>query len=631
MKQRYREFLREKLTDENLDKLMELENTKLHKFVAEAIELCEPDSVFVCTDSVEDVAYIRRLAVETGEEKPLAIEGHTVHFDGYEDEQHHDQARDKANTKYLLRPGQDLGKRLNCIDRDEGLAEVRSYLKGAMAGRIMLVRFFSLGPTNSEFSISGVQITDSAYVAHSEDLLYRPGYEQFKLLGNSTQFFRVLHSAGQMKNNVSVNIAKRRIYIDLDDEIVYSVNTQYGGNTIGFKKLAMRLAIRKADREGWLAEHMLIVGVHGPNGRVTYFTGAFPSFCGKTSTSMIDGETIVGDDIAYLRRGKDRVYAANVEAGIFGIVKDVNPNDDPVIWNAITGPGEVIFSNVLVADGTPYWLGDGRTPPERGVNFSGEWHAGKQDKLGNEIPLAHKNARYTLRLSSLPNLDEKADDPEGVPVGGIIYGGRDSDIWVPVQQAFDWVHGVITMGASLESETTAATLGEVGVRSFQPMSNLDFVSLPLGRYIRNHIEFTRGMDFPPAVFAVNYYQKGEDGQYLTGINDKNVWIKWMELRVHGDVEAITTPTGLMPFYEDLQKLFAAVLKKDYSTRQYVRQFTMRVPENLDKIDRIQKIYRTEVSDTPEVLFDVLDRQRERLAEAQARYGDYISPFDLAGA
>lgn len=631
MKEGYREVLRENLTHENLDKLMRLDNAKLHKFVADGIQLCEPESVFVCTDSADDVAHIRMLAVETGEEKPLAIEGHTIHFDGYEDEEHHDQARDKANTKYLLPRGQDLGKRLNSIDRDKGLAEIKGYLKGAMAGRVMLVRFFSLGPTNSEFSISGVQFTDSAYVAHSEDLLYRPGYEQFKLLGDSTQFFRVLHSAGQMKDNVSVNIAKRRIYIDLDDEIVYSVNTQYGGNTIGFKKLAMRLAIRKADREGWLAEHMLIVGVHGPNDRVTYFTGAFPSFCGKTSTSMINGETIVGDDIAYLRRGKDRVYAANVEAGIFGIAKDVNPEDDPVIWNAITRPGEIIFSNVLIADGTPYWLGGGRRPPERGVNFSGKWHAGKQDDLGNEIPLAHKNARYTLRLSSLPNLDDKADDPQGVPVGGIIYGGRDSDVWVPVQQAFDWVHGVVTMGASLESETTAATLGAVGVRTFQPMSNLDFVSLPLGRYIQNHIKFTQGTKFPPVVFAVNYYQKGPDGEYLTGMNDKNVWVKWMELRANADVGAVTTPTGYSPFYDDLHKLFGSVLKKDYSAEQYVEQFNIRVPENLDKIDRIQNIYRTEVSDTPQALFDVLDRQRERLTEAQAKYGDYISPFDLAGA
>ena len=624
------EGLREKLTDENYDKLVQLDNTKVHQFVAEAIDLCNPDSVFVCTDSADDIAYIRKLAVETGEEKQLVIEGHTVHFDGYEDAEHHDQGRDKANTKYLLPPGVDLGKRLNTVDKAEGLAEIKGYLQGSMTGRQMLVRFFCLGPTGSEFSISGVQITDSVYVGHSEDLLYRSGYEQFKLLGSSTDFFRVLHSAGELENNVSVNTDKRRIYIDLEDEIVYSVNTQYGGNTIGFKKLSLRLAIRRADREGWLAEHMLIMGVHGPSNRVTYFTGAFPSFCGKTSTSMINGETIVGDDLAYLRRKGGSVHAVNVESGIFGVIENVNPDDDPVIWDTITSPGEIIFSNILIADGVPYWLGDGREHPERGTNYSGEWQEGKTDKNGKPISLAHKNARYTVRLSDLSNLDEKAEDPEGVPVGGIIYGGRDSDIWVPVQQAFDWAHGVITMGAGLESETTAATLGAMGVRSFQPMSNLDFVSLPLGRYVQNHLDFAEGLQSPPIIFAVNYFQKNDQGEYVTGMNDKNVWVKWMELRVHGDVDAIRTPTGDIPLYEDLQKLFPAVIGAEYTREQYVEQFMLRIPDSVGKIDRIEEIYRTEVTDTPQALFDVLAAQRERLEEAQKKHGPYASPFDFAG-
>lgn len=624
------EGLRGKLTDENYEKLIQLDNLKLHQFVAEAIELCKPDSVFVCTDSADDIAYIRKLAVETGEEKQLATEGHTFHFDGYEHAEHHDQGRDKENTRYLLPPGVNLGKRLNTIDKAEGLAEITGYLEGSMAGRRMLVRFFCLGPTRSEFSISGVQITDSAYVCHCEDLLYRPGYEQFKRLGGSTEFFRVLHSAGEMENNVSVDTDKRRIYIDLDDEIVYSVNTQYGGNTIGFKKLSLRLAIRRADREGWLAEHMLIMGAHGPNGRITYFTGAFPSFCGKTSTSMINGETIVGDDLAYLRRKGGRVHAVNVESGIFGVIENVNADDDPVIWDTITSPGEIIFSNILVADSVPYWLGDNREHPERGINYSGEWQEGKTDKNGKPISLAHKNARYTVRLRDLSNLDEKAEDPEGVPVGGIIYGGRDSDTWVPVQQAFDWVHGVITMGASLESESTAATLGAMGVRSFQPMSNLDFISLPLGRYVDNHMNFVNALQHPPIIFAVNYFQKNDEGEYITGMNDKNVWVKWMELRVHGDVDAIRTPTGDIPLYEDLQKLFPEVIGAEYTREQYVEQFTLRIRESIGKIYRVEGIYRTEVADTPQVLFDVLTAQRERLEEAEGKYGPYASPFDLAG-
>lgn len=624
MQERYIQLLQAKLKGENYQKLRCLQNPKLHQFVADAVELCHPDSVVVSTDSAEDIETIRKKAMEAGEEIPLAMEGHTVHFDGY-----YDQARDKANTKYLVPSGVDLGANLNAIGRDQGLAEVRSYLKDIMVGRPMFVRFFCLGPTCSEFSISGVQLTDSAYVAHSEDLLFRPGYEQFKSLGDSGAFFRVLHSAGALNDAVSVNVDQRRIYVDLEDEIVYSVHTQYAGNTVGFKKLSLRLAIRKADREGWLAEHMFIVGVHGPHDRVTYVTGAFPSFCGKTSTSMIPGETIVGDDLAYLRKKNGQVHVVNVESGIFGIIQDVNPYDDPTIWHVLTDPGEVIFSNVLVADGVPYWMGDGRKHPDQGVNYSGDWYRGKEDAKGKAIPAAHKNARYTIRLRALTNLDERANDPEGVPVGGIIYGGRDSDTWVPVQQSFNWVHGVITMGASLESETTAATLGQEGVRSFQPMSNLDFVSIPLGRYIQNHLDFPGDVERPPLIFAVNYFLKNKEGSYLNDMSDKNVWVKWIALRVHGDVGSIVTPTGHIPKYKDLKRLFKENLKKEYTPEHYVEQFTLRIPEHLKKLDRIEHMYRTQVSDMPQVLFEVLDEQRKRLEQVRRDQGEYLSPFDVS--
>jgi phosphoenolpyruvate carboxykinase (GTP) len=486
-----RRLLESVLDADNLRKLLALENPRLLCFVGESIELCKPKSVFVCSDSAEDIAFIRQLALDRGEERPLTTSGHTIHFDGP-----NDQARDKAATRYLVAPGVDLGASLNTVDKAEGLAEVKGFLSEIMAGGLMLVRFFSLGPTNSDFSISGVQVTDSAYVGHSEDLLYRAGYEQFRRLAGSPDFFRVLHSAGRLENHVSADVDKRRIYIDLDDETVYSVNTQYAGNTVGFKKLSLRLAIRRAHRERWLAEHMFLMGVHGPDGRVTYFSGAYPSACGKTSTAMIPGETIIGDDIAYLRRKHGRVHAVNVESGIFGIIRDVNENDDPLIWKVLASPGEVIFSNVLDVNGTPRWLSDGREPPTQGVNFTGDWTADKTDADGNPVPCAHMNARYTFRLSQLENLDPRADDPEGVPVGGIIYGGRDSDTTVPVTQSFTWIHGVLMMGACLESETTAATLGKTGVRAFQPMANLDFVSILLGRYIQSHLEFAAGLSRP---------------------------------------------------------------------------------------------------------------------------------------
>ncbi len=617
----YKELLKAKCKRENYEKLMALDNPRLHDFVAKYVEHCNPASLFVRTDSLEDAQYVRNRAKELKEEKSLAIDGHTIHFDGY-----FDQARDKENTKYLLPPEVSLGPDVNAIDREKGLKEVHEYLKKIMEGKEMFVCFFSLGPTNSEFSIPAVQLTDSAYVAHSEGILYRSGYEEFKRMGASREFFKVVHSAGPLENGVSKNIDERKVYIDLKDHIVYSTNTQYAGNTVGFKKLSLRLAIHKASREGWLAEHMLIMGVHGKGARVTYFTGAFPSACGKTSTSMIEGETIIGDDIAYLKKKDGKVYAVNVECGIFGIIRDVNPKDDPLIWKALNSPGEVIFSNILVTEeGTPYWLGDGREIPERGVNYSGEWFKGKKDAKGNEITHAHKNARYTVSLYALKNCDPKLDDPQGVEIKGIIYGGRDSDTWVPVQESFDWKHGIITKGASLESETTAATLGEEGVRKFNLMSNLDFLSIPLGRYINNNLQFGNTLDNPPSIFSVNYFLKDKEGEYLNAVEDKIIWLKWMERRVHGEVEAIKTPTGYIPQYKDLKKLFKEVLDKNYSEEDYVKQFTLRIPENVAKNERIVEIYRTKVPDAPDILFKVLEEERKRLEVARAEHGDYIAP------
>jgi len=620
------ELLKEKLTTEHYDRLAALENPKMHGFVADAIELAGPASVFVCTDSDEDRAYIRELAIKNGEEKTLDVSGHTCHFDGY-----YDQARDKAKTKYLEASGSDLGESLNSVEKSAGVEEVRSFLKDSMAGREMLVLFFCLGPVDSEFSIPCVQITDSPYVAHSETILYRPGYEQFRKIGASGAFFRFLHSEGELENAVSKNIEKRRVYIDLEENLVYSVNTQYGGNTIGLKKLALRLAINKASGEGWLAEHMFVVGAHGPGGRVTYFAGAFPSACGKTSTSMLPGQTIIGDDIAYFRKKKGELRCVNVEKGIFGIIRDVNSTDDPVIYEALTSPCEVIFSNVLIDEkNRPNWLGMGAELPREGVNHSGKWQKGNKDGDGNEITASHKNARYCLSIEDLKNMDPLMDDADGVPVGGIIYGGRDSDTLVPVEQAFSWAEGIIIKGASLESETTAATLGKEGVRMFNLMSNLDFLSIPLGRYIQNNLDFADGVKEPPLVFSVNYFLKGKDGKYLNGMGDKLVWILWAELRVNGDVEGIGTPTGVIPKYEDLARLFKENLDAEYTESDYVEQFTIRVPENLAKLDRVEKIYREKVSDTPEIVFETFVDVRKRLKETGDKYGDYISPFDLPG-
>lgn len=611
------------LSSINQEKLKKLNNEKVEELLEFAIELCKPDKVSIIDDSEEDIKYVRELALENGEEKPLDMEGHTVHFDGYKD-----QARDKENTRYLVEEELDLGLDINTIDREEGLDEILGYLDGSMENKEMLVRFFSLGPNKSDFSLPAMQITDSSYVAHSEDILYRQGYEDFKELNGSENFFFFLHSAGRLENGVSADIDKRRIYIDLKKDQVFSVNNQYAGNSLGLKKLAFRLAIRKAVKEGWMAEHMFISGVNGPGERKTYFTGAFPSGCGKTSTAMIPGHTIVGDDIAYLKiKGKD-VKAVNVENGAFGIIRDVNPDDDPVIYKTLTTPRELIFSNVLVNDGKPYWLGMGKDIPNKGINFSGEWYKGKTDEEGNEIPPAHKNARYTIRISDLENCDENYDKKDGVKIKGMIFGGRDSDTSVPVAETLNWSHGVF-MASSLESETTSATLDKQGERKHNPMANLDFLSVPISDYIDNYLEFGKSAENQPSIFTVNYFLKDPgSGEYLNGMLDKKIWLLWMEKRVHGEVKAIESPIGYLPYYEDLRKLFTRYLNRDYTELSYVEQFSIRIENYLDKFTRINEIFK-DIPNLPDNFEKELRQQIKRLKVARKKYSDSeISPFKL---
>ncbi|NQU39349.1 MAG: phosphoenolpyruvate carboxykinase (GTP) [Lentisphaerae bacterium] len=624
MNQSTQALLTSKMSAESLQKLMTINNDEVTDFVAEAITLCEPDSVWVGDDSDADVAYCRQLAIDNKEEIPLNIEGHTVHWDGY-----FDQARKKDVTKYLVPEGVELDKKLNQMVRAEGLKEMDDLQRGAYRGRQMLVRFLCLGTTNSIFAIPCLQITDSAYVCHSEDLLYRRGYEEFKrqsAKGDSFEFFKFRHATGEVdERNTSKNYDLNRVYMDYTQNTTLSVNTQYAGNTVGLKKLSLRLAIRKADREGWLAEHMFIMRSNGPNGRKTYLAGAFPSACGKTSTAMISGENIVGDDLAYFRVIDGEFRAANVENGIFGIITDVNASDDPVIHDVLTKPGEVVFGNVLVKDGRPYWLGMGEDIPLAGENHCGQWTDGMVGPDGKPTTCSHKNARYTVQMRDLKNADPAWDTPEGLPIGGIIYGGRDSDTNVPVREAYSWEHGVCTMGATLESETTAATIGQEGVRAWNVMSNMDFLSMSVGRYIQNNLNFAKEIK-RPKVFGTNYFIK-KDGKFLNGKLDKGVWIKWIELRVHGDVEALDAAYGKIPKYEDLKALFKQVLNEDYTEQAYIDQFSIRIPKVLAKHDRMKAIYDT-IADTPQTWKDEMASERARLEKLQAEKGDVISPFDL---
>jgi len=611
------------MAKEQLVKLAALGNPALLDFIGEYVELCNPKSIFVRTDSADDSNYVREKTLQLGEEKKLKTDGHTIHFDGPLD-----QARDKKNTRYLIPAGPQMQNYVNSIEKEEGLNEIRGILKDIMAGKEMFICFFCLGPADSAFSILAAQLTDSSYVAHSEDILYRPGYQQFRKNKGIKDFFKFVHSAGDLDNCVSKNVDQRRVYIDLASQLVYSANTQYAGNTVGLKKLSLRLAIQKASRAGWLAEHMFVMGVQDLEGQKAYFCGAYPSMCGKTSTAMLSGEAIIGDDIAYLREKEGQAYAANVERGIFGIIKDVNPKDDAVLFKALETPGEVIFSNILVtAEGIPFWIGKSNDLPDKGVNFAGEWSSRKTDQKGNAIPPSHKNARYTIRLSDLENVDENLEHPQGVVIRGLIYGGRDSDTSVPVEEAFSWQQGIVTKAAALESETTAATLGQEGVRVFNPMSNIDFLSIPLGRYVKINLEFGQKLKNSPSIFSVNYFLRDKKNKFLNAIQDKRIWLKWIRLRVDGKVKALLTPTGFIPQYADLKKLFKAVLDKDYTEADYREQFTLRIPENLAKIERVRNIYK-QAQEVPPCLFAELDAQEERLKVCQKDFGDYVEPGQL---
>ncbi|MEM1981465.1 MAG: phosphoenolpyruvate carboxykinase (GTP) [Candidatus Hadarchaeales archaeon] len=615
--------VRERAGEREVEKLEAIPHPEVHEFIAKAVELCDPERIFICDDSPEDLAYIRRMALESGEERPLSTPGHTYHFDGY-----FDQGRDRQVTKFLVPKGDYLSPRLNQVEREEGLSEILGLLRNSMRGRTMIVRFLTLGPKDSPFTIPCMECTDSWYVAHSVSLLYRRGYDTFLKLDPSAELFKTLHSSGKVDERmISVEHEKKRIYIDYVTNTVYSVNTQYAGNSVGFKKLALRLAIRKAHREGWLAEHFMIIGVKGPGGRKTYLAGAFPSACGKTSTAMLPDETILADDIAYVRDLNGSCRAVNIEAGILGILQDVNPRDDPLIYQVLTSPGEIIFSNVLVKDGKPYWLGMGCELPKEGINFYGEWREGVVGPDGKPVPPAHPNARYTVSLTSLPNCDPELENPLGVELGGIMFGGRDYRAFVPVQQGFNWEHGIILYGAGLETETTFAIVEEPKFE-INVMSIQDFLSIPLGDYIRNYLEFGRKLKKVPLVFGVNYFLRHpKTGEYLNHRLDKHVWVKWMERRIHGEMGALVSPTGLIPKHEDLVELFREIRGKEYTWEEYEQQFSIRVKWLLKKVGRVEEFWRKEEG-TPKEVFEVLEETREGLEELKKRFGDPVSPRKL---
>lgn len=601
------------LDPENKSKLFRIYDKGIINQLAAFNELLLPSRIFINSGSVDDINYIKNKALAEKEELPTRSKFQTVHFDGI-----NDQGRDRNHT-YIVSNSQIDGIK-NYAERKTALEEVFSIMKGIMKGKEMLVGFYVLGPKISDFSIPAVQITDSSYVMHSEELLYRNAYDVFLQPLKSKPFYLV-HSEGELQNGISKNVDLRRIVIDVDEGITYSVNTQYAGNTIGLKKLALRLGIKRGLEEGWLMEHMLLVGINNGNRR-SYFTGAYPSLCGKTSTAMMQGESLVGDDIAMLKNVNGEVRAVNTDKGVFGVIDGINGKDDPIIWQVLHGKSEVIYSNVLItSENDVRWNGDGLDEPSEGINYAGNWHKGKKS------PISNPNARFTVSLQNFPNLDPVYDNPAGVPVKGIVYGGRDYDTWVPVQESFNWGHGVIAYGASIESQSTAATIDATDIREFNPMAILDFLSVNIGDYLKHYIEFGKNLETPPRVFAVNYFLKGENGQYLTDKTDKRVWFKWMELRSNENVTVIEMPTGYIPTYDLLQDLFDRILNKKYSKELYSNQFSIKVDKNLQKVRRIINNYRN-FKTVPEEVFKILSDQEKRLVEAREQYGNIVNPLLL---
>ncbi len=418
----------------------------------------------------------------------------------------------------------------------------------------------------------------------------------------------------------------------------FSTFCTYAGNTLLMKKGNHRFTVDYATYyqvEKQLSEHMFITGVTGPNGRKTFIAGAAPSGCGKTTTAMV-GTDFIGDDLAqFWIDGSGILRAINPEKGVFGIVEDVNNEGDPLLMDCLRGDGtEVIWSNVLIADGVPHWVGNGETSPDKGVNFQGDWYKGKTDENGNPVPLSHKNSRCTLLASAIANhATELAEDPAGVPVKVITYSGRDADTMPPVWVARNSDEGVV-IGASIVSKATATEIGASGVRR-QPWANAPFIPGALSDYMEAQFTFFNSTKFNektrPVMAGLNYFlthgNRGGTGEGLLGEKkDVKVWLGWLELFVHGDVEGIETAVGFLPKYEELVPLFQAI-DKEYPKSLYDMQFALYIDKIIERIE-LQKAAYSKEADLPGQLFEVYAKQKSDLEQLREKHGAIVSPDDL---
>jgi phosphoenolpyruvate carboxykinase (GTP) len=627
------DLFREKMDEEHLKRIKMISHPEVQLKIANAIAMCEPESVFVNTGSEADRSYIRELALKREEETDLPMEGHTIHYD-LKDE----QGRIIDRTFYIYNEGEQVSSLAKRVIRQDAIEDIRDKMAGIMRGMQMIVGFYIRGPFGAPVSNPAVEITSSAYVSHSAEILYRNLFSQFnQAVDQARHFFTNIHSEGL---NCPEDLPNARVYMDRSYKTTYSVNCTYAGNTLLLKKGNHRFCVDKAvyeNRGNELSEHMFITGIEGPAGRITWCTGAAPSGCGKTTTAMA-GQHFVGDDLAQLWIADDgSIRSVNPECGIFGILEDVNWEGDPRLMELLRKPGaEVIWSNVLVDDqGIPHWTGSGESTPEKGVNFQGIWFAGMRDEKGSPIPISHPNARCTISSSKLANYSEKAEAPEGVETRIITYSGRDSDTMPPVWTAKSPECGVV-IGACIVSAATATEVGAIGVRR-SPWANAPFIPGSLGDYMDAQFRFFANPQIAPnkqpIIAGLNYFltdeaRGGSSKKLLGEKRDVKVWMAWLERRSHNEVEAIETPIGYLPQYEDLQKLFQELIDKDYPETLYTKQFSLYIDKILARIDLQIEAYSQE-KNIPERLFDILKEQRHDLKALKEACGAIVTPSKLA--